>query len=278
MKNLRKISVLTILIFSIAMNITSCTRKREFEFLHDTSEISKIEIVDFGFNWSTSHGNIPIASYSIDDIDAFLSDFKQVECLWGEISVTDYSNTRGLKITYLNGDYDYITVWQNAAYNESGEIDRSDMWCFDEKQFFELLEKYSPPRYSGDIIEYNFMYAETEITQIDIVDASGGYNDAFPFIENSSHRIDDIQSFIYDFREVECRKGGWARWENLRTSSIRIIKVTYSTGEYEYIAADGYLQHRNEDTFDSGRHYLTAEDCKCFNEEQFSALIEKYSK
>ena len=48
-------------------------------------------------------------------------------------------------------------------------------WCFDEAQFNELLEKYSPPRDSGVITEYCFMYPESEILKIELVDVKYRY-------------------------------------------------------------------------------------------------------
>ena len=277
MRRDKKILVLALVLATVFLSAISCTYKKPFEFLHDVSEIEKIELVDFGCMFDE---DIIKASYPIEDINAFISDFKQVESIWGEIAVTDYDNVRGIRITYSNGDYEDITIYEAANYYKSGEaIQGTRMWCFDREQFNELLEKYSPPRDSGDVVEYEFIHPETDILKVEIVDVRGNYNPRFPIKEEATYQVNDMDSFLSDFRDVECRKGGWMRWSELELSdTMRIIKISYAHGEYEYIGADGYLVHRSDYTIAQEENYLSADDRKCFNSEQFAALIAKYSR
>ncbi|MBR3805960.1 MAG: hypothetical protein IKJ13_03890 [Clostridia bacterium] len=270
----RKALRLFVLLLSSIIVFTSCARKKPFEFMHDPSEIAKIEIVDFGYAYSE---NVIRASYPIEDINAFISDFKEVDCEWGGVHGYSLHNSRGIKMLYSNGDYEYITFNEVWSFDKFGDFDIVISWCFDEAQFDELLEKYSPPRDSGDITEYSFMYPETEIVKIELVDAKYRYNESFPISEKATYPIEDTESFLSDFREVECRTGGWAKWDKLIDSEARMIKISYAHGEYEYIDVDGYLQHRYYYTVEQSENYLTGPDSKCFNIEQFSALIEKYS-
>ena len=273
----RKDLKLFVLFISLTVVFTSCARKKPFEFLHDTSEIVKIEIVDFGCLYEGGDFNDVIrASYQVEDIDAFLSDFKAADFKQGVAYDGQFDNSRAIKIVYSNGDYEFISVDVKSltAYDD---YEDSIGWFYNNEQFVELLEKYSPPRDSGDITVYSFMYPESEIVKIELVDVSYRHNRQFPISEKAAYPIEDTESFLSDFREVECRTGGWAKWDKLIDSEARMIKISYAHGEYEYIDVDGYLQHRYYYTVEQSENYLTGPDSKCFNIEQFSALIEKYS-
>ena len=275
----KKVLGLLVILLSVTVIFTSCTTKKPYEFMHDNSEFEKVELVDFGYlvEWSNINAVIR-ASYPIEDINAFLSDFKAVDCEWGYLEGGYFDNSRAIKFVYSNGDYEFIRYDDVVSLLASGEFaDKHNLWWFDDIQFNELLEKYSPPRDSGEITEYSFMYPETEIVKIELVDAGFHYYGGFPISEEATYPIEDTEAFLSDFRDVECRTGGWAKWDELRDSESRMIKISYAYGEYEYIGVDGYLQHRYDYTIDQTHNYLSGPDCKCFNVEQFSALIEKYS-
>ena len=273
----RKVLKSFALFISLTVVFTSCARKKPFEFMHDLSEIEKVEIVDFGCLYDGCDFNDVIrASYPVEDINAFLSDFKAVDFKRGTAHRGQFDNSRAIKIVYSNGDYEFISVDVKSltAYDD---YEDSIGWFYNNEQFVELLEKYSPPRDSGDITVYSFMYPESEIVKIELVDVSYRHNRQFPISEKAAYPIEDTESFLSDFREVECRTGGWAKWDKLIDSEARMIKISYAHGEYEYIDVDGYLQHRYYYTVEQSENYLTGPDSKCFNIEQFSALIEKYS-
>lgn len=268
----KKLSLL--ILFLLMLSFTSCVIPEDYEFINDTSEIIQVDVVDIGV--SNSNDVTIRASYPVYDIDAFLSDFQKVDCSSSN-HISDIGNCRAFRITYANGEYEIISADGAHRYKkEIGHI-QGTFHFFDNEQFVALVEKYSPPRDSGDVTEYNFMYPENEITKIELVDKRFNYNLDFPIDEVELYPVSDTETFLSDFREMECRTGGWAKWNESRDTIKRIIKVSYKSGEYEYISADGYLQHRHEYVFGLVTNYLSGTDCKCFNKEQFDELIRKYS-
>ena len=281
---MRKNIIVTALeVFAVCLFIitclSSCSTKVDFPFYYDSPEISKIEIVDVGII-TTNHVDIR-AAYPVEDTEAFLNDFSEMDCYSYMEPDSVESNSRIIKITYNTGEYELIGRNNYKRYTHNYEYFTNGVDCyFDEEQYAGLIEKYSPPRDSGDVTEYNFMYPENEITKIELVDKRFNYNLDFPIDEVELYPVSDTETFLSDVREMECRTGGWAKWNESRDTIKtikRIIKVSYKSGEYEYISADGYLQHRHEYVFKSGTNYLSGTDCKCFNKEQFDELIRKYS-
>ena len=80
----------------------------EYSFMHNTSEIVEIQLVDI----INSHtGSVPIErkdSYTITDVDAFLTDFRKVECKMGGNPNLIREEKRVILIKYKTGEYEYI--------------------------------------------------------------------------------------------------------------------------------------------------------------------------
>lgn len=75
-------------------------------------------------------------------------------------------------------------------------------------------------------------------------------------------------AFLCDFREMNCY---WV-WNDPMGVQLgeKVIKILYADGDYELIGVNGQAKCKN------GR-YLWDEGLSCFDENQFNALIAKYS-
>ena len=265
------------ILLCMVLSLSSCMIKQRFDFLHDTGEIVKVELLCIG-PFSNNPDSIVIRNtYCIEDIDAFVSDFENVNC-YGRNMPGDYVNSCLFKISYANGDYQLVGAENTYSFEfRIGNIHNEWSQWFDEEQFSALIEKYAPSSNSGNIVVYDFIYPENEIEKIEMVDVTFSFDPYIPIEEVASIPINDITMFLKDFRGVECRQGGFVEWADLIGEKLRIIKATYKSGEYEYIDANGYLVHRSDYVTEQGYKYLSGTDCKCFNSDQFAALIEKYS-
>lgn len=120
--------------------------KTDYEFLQDVSEIQSIEIVILRDVEDVDGTITPIFDLvqTVQDIESFLKDFSDVDC-YNRISDPSCADqgTRIIKITYNNGDYEFIGAsgqsnYKNGVYTYWGGYHSFDDVCFEE-----LLTKYS---------------------------------------------------------------------------------------------------------------------------------------
>ena len=282
MKNIKRFTlryVLLAVLIILCISLNSCSLK--YKLYYEDEKIVSIDILDVGLV-TYEHTDIR-ACYSVSDIEAFLSDFYEMKYVVAHNKGRIDHNSRIVRITYDSGEYEFIDYGYALRFLASGRAGYDG--AFEKEEFYALLEKYSPPPYSGEITEYEFLHPESEIETVEIVSAKYSYECTMPIEEINSQLVSDSAAFLDDLKEVECKTGGWAKWYDDLKDEKKIIKVTYKNEEYEYISSFGYLQFKQEYVAEAnagGRItqylYLSGEDCKCFNEEQFSALIEKYSK
>lgn len=286
MKNIAKFILYVILLVTVValcLMISSCSFNDTFELYHDADRIVSIDIVDVGIVAMTQCDIR--ASYPVADIEAFLNDFFKMECFVSYPPSDVQDNSRMIRITYDNGKYELIDRWNTVRYMPENEFPFSHQTArqFHEEEYNALIEKYSPSPDFGDVTEYTFMHSESKIRNIELTTVKYSHEPDFPIEEIESHAISDINSFLTDFRNLECRQGGWTKWDESLEQPTQVVKITYENEEYEYISAQGYLRHREEYValYNGGqveKTYLSGEDCKCFDKVQFEALIEKYSK
>ena len=145
----RKVIFTIAVLMAVAFTLSACDGKTAYEFINDESEISKIEIVRL-CEYDEEKGEYREELISlIEDRSAFLSDFKRVECYehWSDPTGVFEGNTV-IKITYKNGEYELIHHSGQSTYlhfddNPSFLQIYAGFCDFDEKQFNELIEKYS---------------------------------------------------------------------------------------------------------------------------------------
>lgn len=260
------IALLIVFVF-VMLALTACPRTTDYPYRYEKSTISHIELVDVG---CVKRDDSAIrATYPIADVNAFLADFEAVDCYSYPPAVME-TNSRVIKITYPNGDYDLVGSDGVCIYKfETDEIRLSGIAYFDREQYEALIERYSPKSVDYDICEYSFLRDESEIGEIKIIELGNwrGYREEFT--PKSIVAEVNVETFLEDFKKVECRSAGGKPHPE---ENSKIVFIRYKSGEYEYIGAEGYVVFSNE------VGVLSGDDCKCFDKAQFAALIEKYSK
>lgn len=137
---------MVIVCFIIALlSFSSC--KASYKYMHEQSEITDVCIVMLHFD---EEGYIYTSNIcTVDNVEKFISDFNQVDCSiwWGDpIGLIPEETDEKLivKLIYSNGDYELIHWSGQARYTESsGMKNYIGIRMFDEKQFEELISKYT---------------------------------------------------------------------------------------------------------------------------------------
>ena len=278
MKNIRIKVLALILIVCIAIQLTSC-EKNNFEFLHESSEISSIEIVESRFDWEQNnyYANTLVR---IDDKDSFLSELNGVAYRSSGIFAPVYSfsdSDIGIKIMYLNGDFEVIyNKHGRVKYTTSDNVTQTDnTGSFDGVEYNALLEKYFA---LCDDAKFYLMHNRTDIISIEIVDASYEFDQE---IQKGTYKrmalanVDDIDAFLDKLNSIEYK---YTLKENDRKDSIyksehrNAVKITYINGDFEVIDNEWrelYIEAKPN------------KDVPCayigeFDKEAFDALLNEY--
>lgn len=121
--------------------------------------------------------------------------------------------------------------------------------------------------------DYEFLFDPAEITSIEIVVLGEYDKDIGLFEENVISVIEDHETFLNEFRALECRQHFM---DPLRVNEgYTVIKLTYSNGGFELIFGGGRgAYYPSEDG--SGGKFWDYNGYQSFGEE-FDELIEKYS-
>lgn len=116
---------------------------------------------------------------------------------------------------------------------------------------------------------YSLLNPTDEISNISIVSLSFDKNNKL--IQKEIQKIDDVNSFLDDFRKIECYTYyGDPTGVTVEGVEAVVIKISYENGEYELINWNGQA----EQTEDRGFRFYSG--YSVFNEEQFETLITKY--
>ena len=135
--------VLSILIIAISIVFTSCKQTEVYSFLKPTDEVFEIAIVALSFD--NAENLIETEIKKIEDISAFLEDFKKLDCYacWGDPAGVTPEGVEDtvIKISYANGEYELIN-WngQSEFTSEKGFKYYAGYSIFDEQQFESLIE------------------------------------------------------------------------------------------------------------------------------------------
>jgi hypothetical protein len=141
-----KKTLLGLFVLLICCFVSACRVKETYDFLNATDEISDISIVAISFDENDEVIQTEIRK--IDNISAFLDDFKAVSCYiyFGDPTgvVSEGKEDTVIKITYQNGEYELIN-WKGQA-EDTLEKDfnfYAGFSVFDEEQFEALITKYT---------------------------------------------------------------------------------------------------------------------------------------
>ena len=154
-KLLGKIFKIVIIIAIIAVIITSvlglmgdsllAPTPAEYEFAQDTSNITSIEIVSAKI---VEGGVEPDVLSDVDNIDAFLADFAEIECNKGLtvgaiIELSDIDSVEAILITYSDGSTEIISAYGNIGTGfDLSKVFEKEVYIFDEYEFSKLIKKY----------------------------------------------------------------------------------------------------------------------------------------
>ena len=276
--------VLKKLIFLLAfagmiLQLSSCY-KTNYKFIHNTSEIISVEIVENRYtieeNVRKDYQNILV---TIENTDEFLDDFKSISYTMplynGMVLSFGYSEI-GIKFTYSNGDYEVLSscVYKLVYRGENGYDHAVDgiIGFFDEEQFYTLLKNHLS---ECNDATFFLMNDSDMISSIEIVDGhmhesdNGKLEFSYDFIT----KVEDVERFLtelhglkYSYAIHPLKNGQVLQKDQHR----RIIKITYNNGDYEIFDKDWrdiYVDKINK--------YIDDAYIGEFDQEQFDALIEK---
>lgn len=128
--------------------LVGCDRTTEYEFMHDTSEISMIEIVQIKekqiiheelevYNWEVLGG--------VDDKSAFMKELIEIPCYsYFTHPCEIYTGLMVIRIEYNNGDYELLGDFgERAEYSHEDKSYKN--YCgyfYFDNQFDALISKY----------------------------------------------------------------------------------------------------------------------------------------
>ena len=117
--------------------------------------------------------------------------------------------------------------------------------------------------------KYRLLHQEDEITCVSIVTLT--LDEVGNHIYEEKIKIDDIDTFISDFRKVECYKYfGDPIGIDKYDEGSDILKIEYENGDYELINYNGQSEYTQERGFEMYAGF------NVFEIDQFKGLIEKY--
>ena len=215
MKKALVIIMILILVFSL-----SACGKGSYVFLNDESEISTIEIVRLcEYDQENNCFKEQLIS-TVEHHSAFLSDFKKIDCkvIWSEPTGV-YEGDVGVKITYQNGEYEFINYYGQGKYrhlkNNLSMFDAdAGFRFFDEDQFNDLIEKYSRETAQKQLLGESF--------------ASEPFSDVSEWVDLSNEEI------LAVIEKIPSDK--YEAYPN--THTVPIAATLYKDGEIIYIDAN----------------------------------------
>lgn len=133
-----------LLLLVLVFSLISCDIRTNYIYLHDTSQISSIEIVIAYYDEDTNIGTQETILV-IENRDKFIEELEKMDCHFsvfgGPVGITD----KGLavKIAYNNGDYEVFRHCGRSEYTlENGYNAYSDRGNFRKNDFLKMISNY----------------------------------------------------------------------------------------------------------------------------------------
>lgn len=138
---------ITLCFFTITIIfLSSCNGKTNYGFLYPEDDIISIEIgyvEDINVNDEITQEFIVIKTLMNDKFSLFLGEFNDVACFkYYTDPGTLRNESNGIKITYINGDFEIIGKHGQAKYKD-GNYRTYGYYYFDDDMFQELLDNWS---------------------------------------------------------------------------------------------------------------------------------------
>lgn len=140
---MRKLIAFSLLVCSV-FALSGCYLDVEYEFFHDTSEITSIKIVEvlnFDYEKLCYEENVLA---TIENTEVFLQEFSEIHCeeIFNDPETIE-PNTIVIKVLYSNGDYEFINyIAQRKCYKDSSRS-HNGYFILDKEPFEALIKKYT---------------------------------------------------------------------------------------------------------------------------------------
>ena len=163
MKNFFSILLAIILIFTLVIGVIIAAAfifiqsyykptPAAFEFYCAEETIESVEVVTITKKSDTEFEIAPVKT--VEDKDAFLKDFKSLSCKKGFsldslATVSTAESISAIRFNYSNGSYEVVTPYGNLDSGllnsnfAADELVKEDYFFFEEKDFSQLVNKYS---------------------------------------------------------------------------------------------------------------------------------------
>ena len=265
-----KKTIAALTLISTLFCLVSCLGPRKFKYMHDTTEISRVEIVEVVYDCRADDLNI-LSLTEIPDVDEFvarLSDVKYRAVFTDPFFFNRIAKGLAVKVSYSNGDYELFNTSSRARfYCDSGGLDLNvHADHFDEYEFKSMLQHYLQHTQA----KYTRMYDSSEIEAIDYVKCN--YENGKDSYEVLA-AIGDVPAFIADFDKLQYLYDapGTDGREAMITSGEEAFRITYKNGDFELFNEKGREEvcslHSPKGAVNIGH----------FDSEQFSAFVKKYT-
>ena len=135
--------IIALFLICFILMLPGCYLDVEYEFFHDTSEITSIKIVEiFEHDHEKLYYKENILA-TIENTNIFLQEFSEIHCeeIFND-PLTVEPNTIVIKVLYSNGDYEYINYnAQRKCYKDS-LMSHNGYFELDQEPFEALIKKY----------------------------------------------------------------------------------------------------------------------------------------
>lgn len=230
---MKKLLCVLLTFMLVCAYLSGCSSKR-FEFMHDTSEIASVYVIDYSYNCDFRHDyeqTNQVILAEVADVESFAQALLSIPRS-REYMLNDMQEKHlAFKVQYTSGDYEILV--SNAKIQYHSEIDILDISAlfsgigFDEQQFHALIISYL----AGIDAKYTLMYDSSKISSVDFVRASylaGELQfEVISTVNGIDEFIQDQQSlkYIYDTKADN--------YEHSVASGDEVFRITYENGSYE---------------------------------------------
>ena len=279
-KRLFKKLVAFVLFIGLILQLSSCY-STQYRFLHSTSEIVSIEIVENRYEIEDNiYNDYQNVLASVENIDEFLNEFQSISYkmpLYNGLVLSFGNSELGVKFTYANGDYEVLSsgVYSLDYCADSGYTYALDdvIGFFDTEQYDALVEKYLK---KCDDPKFFIMNNAEFIQSIEILDTymSGSSNEALDIAYSTVCDIEDVERFLDELYALEYNYTlSKEKTGTLITTTEHnfVIQISYINGDYEIFDSDWRNMYVS-----ASELYLYNAYIGEFDKTSFDALLNEY--
>ena len=259
---LKKNLIVLILLFSLTLQLTSCI-KGKIEYMHDKSEISRIEIVEASYDCRDDKATQYLIS-PVDNIQEFLNELDKLDTTFyiigGFPQGIEY-NSLAIKILYNNGDYQLFNCHEESLYY--ADLDEYHIYegtTIIDSELEALITKYLD---SAENPVFRYLHEKSLVSSVEIVENTRDHG----FEIHTS--VEDKESFFARLESISYTHD--VEYRHAISFGDKSVKINYVNGDYEvftHCLREVYLENWN------GRYFPVY--MGNFEENAFNALMQKY--